>query len=120
MTNTSITVHRGPWLSANNTANNSTTGSKSQSHSRSTSNDDEKETESPALRFMERYINAVDSPDRSTTPWNDYYAEMAVYHDTKGDAIIGGWKIWDVSSPLPSLAINTLSMYLHLEFPKLP
>lgn len=43
-------------------------------------------------------MNAIDSPDRLTTPWNDYFAEMAVYHDTKGDAIIGGWKIWDVSS----------------------
>lgn len=45
-------------------------------------------------------MTAVDSPSRSTVSWREYYAEMAVYHDTKGDAIIGGWKVWDVSLAL--------------------
>ena len=49
-----------------------------------------------SLKFVEEYVSAIDSVDRDDVVWERFYADMAVDHDTKGEACIGGRNIWAV------------------------
>jgi hypothetical protein len=64
----SIFTHHGPW----------------NDHSR----------QSPTLRFIEKYINRIDSLDLSSTPSSAFYSPFAELHDTNGDVYTSGPHIW--------------------------
>jgi hypothetical protein len=50
-----------------------------------------------ALRFLEKYVSAVDLKERAMLQPGKFYAPLAIYHDVKGKALVGGRSIWDVS-----------------------
>ena len=61
-------VHHGPW----------------DSHSR----------QSQALRFIEKHTLLIDSLNLTSTPSTTFYSPLAMLHDNKGDAHLGGSAIW--------------------------
>jgi hypothetical protein len=61
-------AHQGPW----------------DAHSR----------QSRVLRFIEKYVLKVDSLDLASTPSTTFYSPLAILHDNKGDAHLGGSAIW--------------------------
>lgn len=50
-----------------------------------------------ALRFIEKYVDAVGLKDRAALQPGKFYAPLAIHHDVKGKALVGGRLIWDVS-----------------------
>src|SRR6187402_3509187 len=64
-----VFTHRGPW--------------------------DEHSRQSPALRFIEKYCNTIDSLDLDSTSASAFFSPNALFHDTKGDVYITGQHIWD-------------------------
>ncbi|KAE8445508.1 hypothetical protein EG329_013398 [Mollisiaceae sp. DMI_Dod_QoI] len=64
----SIFTHRGPW--------------------------DEHSRQSRTLRFLEKYLQQIDSLNIAAHPWSAFYSQDALFHDTRGDVYISGDHIW--------------------------
>ena len=50
--------------------------------------------QSRILRFVEKYTLRIDSLHLSSTPSTTFYSSLAIFHDHKGDAHLGGSAIW--------------------------
>jgi len=50
--------------------------------------------QSPTLEFIEKYFLKVDSLDLLSSPSSAFYASSALLHDTKGQVLVSGPRIW--------------------------
>ncbi|KAF4633663.1 hypothetical protein G7Y89_g4453 [Cudoniella acicularis] len=56
---------------------------------------DERSRQNPALNFIEKYQNIVDSLAFNFVSSTDFFAPFAIYHDTKGSVHVTGAHIWN-------------------------